>query len=106
MRAFVAALTRHPLSLVGAAITTATAILFATFFTLDLLGFHGHPYAGILAYLIVPALFVVGLVLIPIGLRRARKRHGRGKPLPIIDLNQERTRAASSSSSPSPRSTS
>lgn len=93
MRAFFAALTRHPLSLAGAAITTATAILFATFFTLDLFGFHGHPYAGILAYLIVPALFVVGLIMIPIGLRRARKLHGRGKPLPVIDLNQARTRS-------------
>jgi len=92
VRAFFAALTRHPLSLTGAAITTATAIIFAVFFTLELLGFHGHPYAGIIAYLIIPALFVAGLLLIPIGLRLSRKRADAGRRLPVIDLNVERTR--------------
>jgi hypothetical protein len=73
LKSFFAALTRHPLSLAGTAIATAAAILFLTFFTLDIFGLHAHPYFGILAYLIVPALFVFGLVLIPIGLGRARK---------------------------------
>ncbi|MCA9773965.1 MAG: cation:proton antiporter, partial [Myxococcales bacterium] len=66
--------------------------IFAVFFTLELFGFHGHPYAGILAYLIVPALFVAGLLLIPIGLRLARRRAQTGKQLPVIDLNVDRTR--------------
>jgi len=92
MRGFLAALTRHPLSLAGTAITTTSAILFLTLFALDLLGLHGNPYAGILAYLIVPAIFVIGLLLIPIGLRRARKLQAGATALPVIDLNQERTR--------------
>jgi len=92
MKSFVAALTRHPLSLAGTAIATAAAILFLTFFTLDLMGMHGHPYFGILAYLIVPALFVVGLLLIPLGLRRARRQAAGATEFPILDFNQPHVR--------------
>ena len=74
MKNFFIALTRNPLSLVGAAITTAAAALFATLFVLDLVGMKGGPYVGIIAYLIVPAIFVLGLLLIPIGIARERKR--------------------------------
>jgi nitrate/TMAO reductase-like tetraheme cytochrome c subunit len=91
MRAFFATLTRHPLSLTGAAIATGAAILFLTFFALDLVGLHGHPYFGILAYLIVPALFVAGLVLIPFGLRRARRRAAQ-PGMPVIDFNSAAVR--------------
>jgi hypothetical protein len=86
-------LTRHPLSLAGTAVATAAAVLFLTFLTLDVTGFHGHPYFGILAYLIVPGLFVAGLLLIPIGLRRSRLRDDRlAATFPTIDFNQADTR--------------
>jgi len=93
VKAFFSLLTRHPLSLAGTSITTVAALLFVTFLTLDLFGMHGHPYIGILAYLIVPALFVFGLLLIPIGLRRARARESAGEAFPVFDLNQPRTRS-------------
>jgi len=93
VKAFFSLLTRHPLSLAGTSITTVAALLFVTFLTLDLFGMHGHPYVGILAYLIVPALFVLGLILIPIGLRRARAREAAGETFPVLDLNQARTRS-------------
>jgi hypothetical protein len=92
MKSFFAALTRHPLSLTGTAIATGAAIIFLTFFALDMMGLHGHPYFGILAYLIVPALFVVGLLLIPLGLRRARKRAA-APGLPVIDFNSATVRS-------------
>jgi nitrate/TMAO reductase-like tetraheme cytochrome c subunit len=89
VKAFFTAMTRHPLSLAGMAITTAAAVLFLTFLGLDLLGFHGHPYFGILAYLIVPGIFVLGLALIPFGIRQARKRETRiGAEFPVIDFNR------------------
>ena len=94
VKSFFAAMTRHPLSLTGAAIATASAILFLTFFTLELVGFEGHPYFGILAYLVIPALFVLGLLLIPLGLRRARLRVvKRGEEFPVLDLNRAQTRS-------------
>jgi len=93
VKSFFAALTRHPLSLTGAAIATASAILFLTFFALDLIGFHGHPYFGILAYLIIPTLFVVGLLLIPLGLRQATRRRAKaGEEFPVLDFNRADTR--------------
>lgn len=89
MKGFFTALTRHPLSLAGTAIATSAAILFLTLFALELAGFHGHPYVGILAYLVIPAIFVLGLVLIPIGLRRARRRTAAGgQEFPVLDFNR------------------
>ena len=88
MKAFFSLLTRHPLSLAGTSLATVSAILIAVFLGLDLLGFHGHPYVGILSYLLVPALFVIGLILIPLGLHRARKREVPGQAFPVLDLNQ------------------
>jgi len=93
VRSFFAALTRHPLSLTGTAITTASAILFLTLFSLDLVGMHGHPYFGILAYVVVPAIFVVGLLLIPFGIHRARRKVAAvGTEFPVLDFNQPSAR--------------
>src|SRR5206468_9776358 len=68
------ALTRNPISLFGAAVVTATGILIVTLFTFELFGFEGGPYSGILAYLILPVLFIAGLLLIPLGIFRQRRR--------------------------------
>jgi nitrate/TMAO reductase-like tetraheme cytochrome c subunit len=88
VKAFFSLLTRHPLSLAGTSIASVSAILVAVFLGLEIAGFHGHPYVGILSYLLVPALFVVGLILIPVGLHRARKRERPGQAFPVLDLNQ------------------
>jgi len=99
MRKFFLIVTGNPLSLIGAGLTTASAMLILTLYALDLLGHLGNPYVGILAFLILPAFFVLGLGLIPIGeaiaRRRRRKALASGQPaptLPVIDLNQERMR--------------
>ena len=76
IRDFFAAVTQNSISLIGTVVTTVGAMLFIMLFALQLAGFEGGPYLGILSYLILPAIFVFGLVLIPIGrlwaLRRAR----------------------------------
>jgi nitrate/TMAO reductase-like tetraheme cytochrome c subunit len=99
MRNFLIALTRNPVSLVGSAITTASVVIIASLFALDLAGFRGSPYLGILAYLVLPAFFVLGLVLIPIGIARERRRAARAAAageapptFPVVDLNRPRTR--------------
>jgi nitrate/TMAO reductase-like tetraheme cytochrome c subunit len=95
---FIAHITRSPLGMAGAVITTVSATLFLTLFAVEQVGFHGGPYLGIIAFLILPALFALGLVLIPIGLWRDRQRRrrlaeGERLPeLPVWDLNQDRTR--------------
>lgn len=89
---------QNVLTVVGVTLTTVSAFVFLTFFFLDLFGFHTNPYVGILLFLILPALFMVGLLFIPLGLMRERKRlrAGLGPSIarwPRIDLNQDRTRA-------------
>lgn len=99
LKNFFIALTRNAVSLIGAAIATASGILIVTLFVMELFGYRGSPYIGILAYVILPAIFVAGLVLIPIGIARERRRqrraaaHGAAPPaFPVIDLNDSRTR--------------
>jgi nitrate/TMAO reductase-like tetraheme cytochrome c subunit len=98
VRNFFIALTRNPLSLAGTAITTASAVIIISLFALELVGFRGNPYMGILAFLILPAIFIAGLTLIPWGILRERRRERRaaerGEPppsFPVIDLNRRRT---------------
>ena len=97
---FIAHITRNPLGMAGAVLTTVSAMLFVTLFVLDVVGFHGGPYIGILAFLIIPGVFVFGLLLIPLGLWRERVRHRRAiaagkddeETLPVWDLNVDRVR--------------
>jgi hypothetical protein len=97
MRPRLAAALRHPVSAIGVALTTASAFFFFILLLLQALGFLENPYTGILVFLIVPALFLVGLLLIPIGLRLERRRERAGVAAPAwprIDLNDPTQRHA------------
>jgi nitrate/TMAO reductase-like tetraheme cytochrome c subunit len=95
---FVAQITRNALGMSGAVLTTVSAILFLTLFALELVGFHSGPYVGILAFLIIPGIFLFGLLLIPLGAWRDRVRHrrvlatGDADLLPVWNLNVDRVR--------------
>ena len=84
-------LVRNGYSLVGIMLASASALLFLIFFLSDVFGMHATPYVGIVFFLIIPALFVFGLLLIPFGLWRERRRVARGEPArtswPIYDFN-------------------
>jgi hypothetical protein len=88
---------RNPVSLVGAALATAMAVLFLVLFLLELLGYLTNPYMGLLVFVSVPALFVLGLLVIPVGVWWDRRRHHRPKgdvpEWPIIDLRRPRQRS-------------
>jgi hypothetical protein len=90
-------LIRSPISVAGMVLTTVSAVLFLVVFLADLFGLHTNPYIGILFFLMLPGLFVVGLVLIPFGAWVERRRRLAGKPpssaqWPRIDLNDPRQR--------------
>ena len=95
---FLASITHNRLSLAGTALAIMGLVLIVSLFVMERLGFEGGPYIGILTYLILPMIFVTGLILIPIGaiLYRRRLRRtpgGESTPLmPIFDLNQPKTR--------------
>ncbi len=74
-------------------LTTVSATVFLVVFLADLFGLHTNPYLGILFFLILPTIFVAGLVLIPLGAWVERRRLARGEApsamhWPRIDLNE------------------
>jgi nitrate/TMAO reductase-like tetraheme cytochrome c subunit len=88
-------LARNPISMIGSALVTLSAVLFLFVYLLDLFGMHTNPYIGIVFFLVMPAVFVFGLLLIPLGMWREHKARLAGKRLqtrwPIINLNDPRT---------------
>src|SRR5690349_4775361 len=95
MRAPAGALSRNPWSIGGAVVTTVAAVAFITFASLEAFGLIVGPYANLLGYLLVPAVFVAGLLLIPFGMWREGVRRRRGAPAwswPAVDLGRRRTR--------------
>src|SRR5262249_20120943 len=62
----------HWLTSVGVVLTTASA---AVFLILVFQRFN-NPYIGIIVFLIVPAVFVLGLILMPVGVALAARQAG------------------------------
>lgn len=84
-------LSQNVISFIGVVLTTSSALTMIAFWVYDfLLPGPAHPYVGILLFLILPGLFVLGLLLIPIGiLLRRRKLRAAGElptTYPAIDL--------------------
>jgi hypothetical protein len=82
---------QNPTTLFGAVITTSTALTTIAFWFYDVfMPGPPHPYIGLLVFLILPGIFVLGLVLIPIGIwfRRRRLRASGQLPavFPAVDL--------------------
>ena len=90
MRRILFASLRHPLAVLGLALTTASGLLFLVLFFLDVLGQITNHYVGLVSYVALPALFVAGLVAIAVGARFGRV--GPEPPWPRIDLNRLRQR--------------
>src|SRR5262245_61886657 len=83
---------RNSTSLTGMALTTVSALVFLVVFLADLFGMHTNPYIGIVFFLILPAIFLFGLALVPIGVWIDRRRRRRGDVTgpagwPHLDLN-------------------
>jgi nitrate/TMAO reductase-like tetraheme cytochrome c subunit len=71
-------LTQHWLSLAGAALVMTALVSWLFVLPLHIRGHADNPYVGILAFLIIPIIFFVGLALIPIGIflgRRSIRSH-------------------------------
>ena len=98
IRSFLASITRNGISFVGTALAIAGLVLIVSLFFLQKLGFDGGPYLGILTFLILPMITVVGLLMIPVGsflYRRKMRRTPGGDEtpaLPVFDLNDAKTR--------------
>jgi len=78
------------ISLIGVVIVTSATICWLFLLPVTLRGEITHPYIGILVFLMVPSVFVAGLILIPAGIyyRRRRDRATGQTPatFPPVDL--------------------
>jgi hypothetical protein len=82
----------NPISLAGGAVTTASGATMVGYWLVEIFGrLKDNPYLGLIFFLILPALFIGGLILIPIGVfLRRRKLQKAGQipaEFPRIDLN-------------------
>ena len=96
MRVDLPSVVRNPISLIGVAVATAMAVVFLLLLTLEFTGQLTNPYAGLLVFVAVPFVFVIGLLLIPLGIWRQRRRVAAGHApddYPVIDLRLPRTRS-------------
>jgi nitrate/TMAO reductase-like tetraheme cytochrome c subunit len=90
---------QNPTSLTGVVLTTSGGATLIAFWFYDfLLPGPPHPYIGILLFVILPGVFVVGLLLIPTGILLQRRRlSAKGELLheyPAISLREPMVRHA------------
>jgi nitrate/TMAO reductase-like tetraheme cytochrome c subunit len=87
-----AELARHPVAIVGAVLTTVTAVVFIALVIAAALGLLDNPYAGLVVFVALPAAFVFGLLLIPLGMwlqkRRLRRHPTEVAEWSVIDLRK------------------
>lgn len=83
------------ISLAGVAIALFAVAAIVIVYLWDGLAGAGNPYVGILLFMLFPTVLIVGLVLIPIGMWRERRRIERGATQPVVvDLGNPRHRNA------------
>ncbi len=89
-------LIRHPVAIAGALVTTVAAVGFLAMALAMVFGLFTNPYAGLVVFVALPALFVFGLLLIPMGgwlERRALRRDPSARPdWPVVDLRKRHIR--------------
>ena len=89
-------LSNNVISLIGVVIVTIGGFTWLLLLPITIRGGYLHPYLGILVYLFLPAFFLVGLVLIPVGLywnrRRQRKLGSYPTDFPPLDWRSRELR--------------
>ena len=79
-------LSNNWISLTGVVLVTTTTVFWLFLLPTTLRGQTENPYFGILAFLVIPGPFFLGLFLIPLGILRKRRREGR-TGIPPIDVH-------------------
>lgn len=92
-------LIRNAVSLLGAALAAISLANIIFLFLVTLVSRRSSPYLGVLAFMVFPAFLILGLLLIPVGMWRERRRRRTAAPgeiprLPRIDLNVQAQRSA------------
>ncbi|WP_340113973.1 NapC/NirT family cytochrome c [Maribellus mangrovi] len=89
------------ISITGAVLAVFNLASILSLFLLNAVFGFGGQYIGLFIYMVLPAFMIVGLLLIPIGMRINRKKarlaekEGRQLNWPVLDFNNQATRNAS-----------
>src|SRR5580704_11990848 len=67
-------LTQHCLSLLGVALVATALISWLFVLPQQIRGHVDNPYVGILVFLVLPAIFFTGLLLIPVGVYLVKRQ--------------------------------
>ena len=96
MRKLLPKILSNPVSLIGLVIALFNAGFIVFLSVVEAFSSHAHPYADLVIWLILPALVLLGLVLIIVGIRREKRKERAGAPaehrFPVIDLNDPNRR--------------
>ena len=87
-------LTRHWVSLLGAALVTTAGISWLLVLPQQVRGHASNPYIGIIVFLILPVVFFAGLALMPIGLFLSRRAIRKGVAEAVFDRRRALRRLA------------
>ncbi len=106
-RSLLVLLASHWVSMLGVALVTTAGFSWLFVLPIQLRGYTSNPYIGIVVFLVIPIIFIFGLVLIALGVFLARRRIERAEqPLlatadrrTVIRMSVKRTSIAISSSS-------
>ena len=77
-RPILALLTSHWVTMLGVALVTSAGFSWLFVLPLQLRGHASNPYIGLLVFIFIPVLFVLGLVLIALGIFLTRRHIRRG----------------------------
>ena len=69
-------LASHWVSLLGVALVTTAGFSWLFVLPIQLRGHTNNPYIGILVFIFIPVIFILGLILIAVGVFLARRRIG------------------------------
>src|ERR1700675_2714954 len=69
-------LTSHWMSMLGVALVTTAGFSWLFVLPTQLRGHTNNPYIGIVVFIFIPVIFILGLVLIGLGILLARRRLG------------------------------
>ncbi len=85
-------------TLIGAAIAAVSFGLILFLVLLETMSSSQKPYMGVIAFVILPGILLIGIAILTVGIIRESRRERMGKPhglhLPSIDLNNPHHRTA------------
>ena len=101
------ALVRHPLAIAGVFITAIAGVVFIALLIAALIGLFDNHYAGLVVFVAVPAVFVLGMLLVPLGMWLQRRKLARLEAAQHVRLRRSASRNSAGPQRvglPSPRS--